>query len=447
MIIKRFKGVKLNGYINSEFIFYDDLTFLYGINGSGKTTIVRLINALLSLSLVDLCETEFSCIEIDILENDSKKIKTISAIQSENEVVVSHSDTQNKLKIKKYIQDDSVPDSRIRINAEEWYYSQINFLRGNKVFLLIRENKFPVYLGLERKTNNNDDVFGKRARIRGEYNKSHMHLGLYEASKLAAQKYAEAYSSETALTDDLRNSLVRVSFKFQDALNINGLKFQNMNVTERWDLERKHKNIKDALDDLKIDGMGEYIDLFFSELKSILADLPMLKSGEEITTKEAEKFLKYEFNKQQFVRANEIAEIVDKYANALKEKYKEIRDYESKVNEFLCDSGKEIKVSSDGISVNIIDRKDIPIDLDKLSSGEKQLLSILTQVWFNEKITESNVFIIDEPELSLHLFWQEKFVDALISSKPDIQLILATHSPSIINGRDSNSIELVPNYA
>lgn len=446
MIIKRFKGVKLNGYINSNFEFYDDLTFLYGINGSGKTTIVKLINALLSLSLVDLCETEFSCIEIDFLENNSQKIKKISAVQDENEVMVSHSDTQSKLKIKKYIQDDSVPENRIGINVEEWYYSQISYMRNNRVYSLIRENKFPVYLGLERKTNN-DDVFGKRARIRREYNKSHMNLGLYEASKLAAQKYSEAYSSETALTDELRNSLVRVSFKFQDALNINGLKFQNMNVRERWDLERKHKNIKDALGNLKIDGMGQYIDLFFNELKSILADLPTLKNGEEITTKEAEKFLKYEFNKQQFVRANEIAEIVDKYANDLKEKYKEIRDYESKVNEFLCDSGKEIKVSSDGISVNIIDRKDIPIDLDKLSSGEKQLLSILTQVWFNEKIIESNVFIIDEPELSLHLFWQEKFVDALVSSKPNIQLILATHSPSIINGRDDNSVELVPNYA
>lgn len=446
MIIKRFKGVKLNGYINSEFEFFDDLTFLYGINGSGKTTIVKLINAILSLSLVDLCETDFSRVEIDILDDASGELKKIIATQNEQEVLIVHSDVKQVLKIKKYVPDEAIPESRLRGNLEEWYYSQVNFLRGNKVFISIRENRFPVYLGLERKVYD-ERLSIKNLRFRMAYNKSHMNLGLHDASKLASQKYAEAYSSETELTDELRNALVRVSFKFQDALNINNLKFQNKDVRERWDLERKHKNIKDALKNLKIDGITGYIDQFFTELKDILSNLPTLQSGEEMTADQAGKFLKYEFNKQQFVRANEIAEIVDKYANSLKEKYQQIREYESKINEFLCDSGKEIKVSSDGIIVRIKGDDSIDIDIDKLSSGEKQLISILTQIWFNEKIAESNVFIIDEPELSLHLFWQEKFVDALLSAKPNIQLILATHSPSIINGRDDNAVELIPNYA
>lgn len=44
----------------------------------------------------------------------------------------------------------------------------------------------------------------------------------------------------------------------------------------------------------------------------------------------------------------------------------------------------------------------------------------------------SRVYVVDEPEVSLHITWQEQFVDALLKASPDTQFILATHSPSII---------------
>ena len=44
----------------------------------------------------------------------------------------------------------------------------------------------------------------------------------------------------------------------------------------------------------------------------------------------------------------------------------------------------------------------------------------------------SPIFIIDEPELSLHISWQEIFVDALLKASPDTQFIMATHSPAIL---------------
>ena len=56
---------------------------------------------------------------------------------------------------------------------------------------------------------------------------------------------------------------------------------------------------------------------------------------------------------------------------------------------------------------------------------------------------ENNVFIIDEPELSLHVQWQELFVDSIISANPNIQYVLATHSPSIILDRIENCVDLV----
>ena len=67
-----------------------------------------------------------------------------------------------------------------------------------------------------------------------------------------------------------------------------------------------------------------------------------------------------------------------------------------------------------------------------LSSGEKQLIVLLACLSFSEEAKESHVYIVDEPEVSLHISWQEKFVDALLEASPNTQFILATHSPSII---------------
>ena len=60
---------------------------------------------------------------------------------------------------------------------------------------------------------------------------------------------------------------------------------------------------------------------------------------------------------------------------------------------------------------------------------------MLAHLSLNQRLAVSGVFIVDEPELSLHIDWQEKFVDAIQKANPNVQLILATHSPAIILDR------------
>ena len=69
------------------------------------------------------------------------------------------------------------------------------------------------------------------------------------------------------------------------------------------------------------------------------------------------------------------------------------------------------------------------ISLDQLSSGEKQLLLILTTVFLQEETP--NVLLMDEPEISLHISWQDKLITTLRELNPNCQLILTTHSPNI----------------
>ena len=117
-------------------------------------------------------------------------------------------------------------------------------------------------------------------------------------------------------------------------------------------------------------------------------------------------------------------------------------NYLKLINRFLNDSGKTVSFDDrGGISVSIkgVDDESRSISL---SSGEAQIFVILTHLAFNPLAQEDNVFIIDEPELSLHIQWQELFVDSIISANPNIQYVLATHSPSIILDRIKNCVDL-----
>jgi predicted ATPase len=86
---------------------------------------------------------------------------------------------------------------------------------------------------------------------------------------------------------------------------------------------------------------------------------------------------------------------------------------------------KNLKFTNSGIQAEV-HGKEIP--LASLSSGEKQLVRILIEVIRSE----SNVIIIDEPELSMHIDWQRNLVDAMRTVNPDVQIIMATHSPDIM---------------
>lgn len=65
-----------------------------------------------------------------------------------------------------------------------------------------------------------------------------------------------------------------------------------------------------------------------------------------------------------------------------------------------------------------------------LSRGEKTLISILLNVYLNK---DKNVlFIFDEPDLSLHIEWQELLLPSLSRLAPNRKFILSTHSPALI---------------
>jgi predicted ATPase len=89
----------------------------------------------------------------------------------------------------------------------------------------------------------------------------------------------------------------------------------------------------------------------------------------------------------------------------------------------------------------IFNQEETVIRLEKLSSGEKQLLIILFTVFLMEE--KPFIVLMDEPEISLHIGWQQQLIDVIRQVNPHCQLIIATHSPSIFGEGWGNKIFFV----
>lgn len=127
--------------------------------------------------------------------------------------------------------------------------------------------------------------------------------------------------------------------------------------------------------------------------------------------------------------------------------YQNISTYLDTLNGFLRDSQKQLSFSlvdnqlyysrlGHGVEGDALSK-----DLSKLSSGEKQIIIVLTYLAFLAE--PGSIFIVDEPELSLHLKWQRKLIEALrILCPVDCQIILATHAPEIAGRARDKCIRL-----
>lgn len=99
------------------------------------------------------------------------------------------------------------------------------------------------------------------------------------------------------------------------------------------------------------------------------------------------------------------------------------------LNDFFKETGKKVDFSEPKPTFILSSGKHI--SMYDLSSGEKQILYIFLKVLLQEE--KDYVLFMDEPEVSLHIDWQEKLIENIRLINPNCQLIITTHSPSLLN--------------
>jgi energy-coupling factor transporter ATP-binding protein EcfA2 len=117
----------------------------------------------------------------------------------------------------------------------------------------------------------------------------------------------------------------------------------------------------------------------------------------------------------------------------------DVRNFVSVCNGYL--TGKElvyddvryeltVKLADKPTPGKLFPEEDEPLRLKWLSSGEKQIVSLFSHIY----LTKQTFFvIIDEPELSLSVPWQRKFLPDILGTSQCDGLVAVTHSPFIFD--------------
>jgi predicted ATP-dependent endonuclease of OLD family len=116
---------------------------------------------------------------------------------------------------------------------------------------------------------------------------------------------------------------------------------------------------------------------------------------------------------------------IEKIENEIEETSSPRKQFEELISS-LFSGGKTLTFTDQSIEIKAASGADI--GLASLSSGEKHLLMLLVDTL----LAKENSIIIDEPEISMHVDWQRKLIQIMRMLSPQAQIIVATHSPEIM---------------
>lgn len=177
----------------------------------------------------------------------------------------------------------------------------------------------------------------------------------------------------------------------------------------------------------------EFLDkISLKDVEIILA-----RVGEQISDEDKEKIKQIVSEKRIETKDASLLYFLEKLISIYEEQKEideQIRNFCNVCNKYLED--KEL-VYDEGL-IDIYVRKksyNQRLELSNLSSGEKQIFLILSQVYLPYR-NEKSIILIDEPELSLSVFWQEMLLSDIWNSGNCSLLIAATHSPFIYEDTD-----------
>ncbi len=103
------------------------------------------------------------------------------------------------------------------------------------------------------------------------------------------------------------------------------------------------------------------------------------------------------------------------------------KKFQDIIDDLFSETGKKILRKSNEIAFEQVGETLYPY---QLSSGEKQILAILLTVLVQDN--QSFTLFMDEPEVSLHVEWQQRLISLIRELNDKIQIILTTHSPAVI---------------
>lgn len=449
MIIRSFKGERIHGFLDLEIKFNKDLTFVVGINGTGKTTALNAIDALISPSFLSLARLEFGSVRVDFISDDKKR-GFIKAHKEENYVVITTSGSEEPLRYPVYVPDNERPPYRDLDHEQEYYRDFASKNAKHEVITFIERLPTPMFLGLNRRSGSYVPrqiaprmSNGRHIQNRENIFSGSLSQGVTEAIDLAQNHYRDRLIEVSRLGEKLRRAMLMelLSVKRRDDLSLS-----LPSETELKMIPQMRKGLESLASILNIpyQNIQETFGEFLDKLEATAKLIPKGKKVHEVTKDKAtlDAVFNWALNVPELERIKALSKMVEDHNSETKALTEKSDRYLKLLERFLEDSGKKIEFSDRGYILITLTKNGNSIPVSSFSSGESQIFVILTHLFFNPRAEKNNIFIIDEPELSLHVQWQELFVESVINANPNVQYIMATHSPSVILDRINNCVDV-----
>jgi energy-coupling factor transporter ATP-binding protein EcfA2 len=431
--IKNFYGCNYKIEIKDRFLI------IIGDNGERKSTLLRFIFFLITKQFEKISEFDFEEVTVDLIRDSFTFNKNNYLL--ERDKVYTHSSL--KLKIENKFSDYKKLIDRIFV-----YYKIENLLKNES---LIEEIEFkedvPKQLLLSIRSSIEESVTQDSG-----YSSARVYDSLYLPTYRRIEKdYKTLFGDiDKRLYDYLRDLI-----ELKKDTRINYISDISYNENTKTELKNHDRNFTDDLELTELTFDDSLFDTEDSENSIIEIQDHSI---------EVDKHIKYipeqdELNKENII-GNLFSKLMDERNRERWSKNHDssftlemidfgIDDVIQRILEFQQKNGKNDKLihstfeSFQLIISRYIRNFDLKInannllitknghlisDINSLSSGEKQIISIFSYLIFEKK--KDKVVIIDEPEISLSLKWQEMFLED-VRKLCDL-LIVATHSPFIV---------------
>ncbi|MBX4268444.1 AAA family ATPase [Clostridium estertheticum] len=428
-MIKKLVIKGLFGRFNYDILLKETtLTILTGPNGYGKSTILKIIEAFSNFNIEYFNTITFKKIIIgfDDKEKSFEIVKVKNGIKINSGIFeMKNSFNNEKSSInymysinefsKRYLKicgeiDDIVTYDKKKENKvlsgnikEREYTRWMNIAKNNQYSKSERKSKQNLLDTISEIKESIEEVyFIKEQRLIREKIEDTNHEvvnvieELPDKFKLLMGKLSESYSQTANALDSTYPTRL---FSMEKGINESGYKSKMQDISEKFK-KLKEYNILD---------IKEFSNVIFNE--------------------EYAKALKIYFD-----------DFNDKY-DVYEEFILKLDLYTRIINERL--SFKRVKISKDmGLIIYDIDNEKKYLKLSELSSGEKQEIVLFFELIFDTP--NEILLLIDEPEISLHISWQKMFINDLlkITEHKKFNIVVATHSPQIINNHWDKQIDL-----
>lgn len=358
------------------------LSIVYGINGIGKTMMFKILDSLFNIDSSDISKYPFTRLII-IYENDAKlyvqnKNKKIAISFEEGDKIETI--TKNK---------DSSSKTKQTFNVR----NNNPFLKDSLKDILNQTSVF--FIETQRLIKFQSEKNGRKI------------IETRDSVSVYSTEIAEIIQTKREERDKLSNDLQQSLHK-----RILGNDIQTDFTIEQ--LNEASTNIEKRIEELKEVGLLEGIQM---DNFKVTEDIDAVKRA--ILS----------------VNIQDIQKTLAIYDDL----YPKFQKFIEILNERRL-SFKKITLSENGFVFT--NNKGKVLHPSDLSSGEQHELVLLYLLLF--RIPEDSLILIDEPEISLHITWQKAFLDDMkdIIKLRNFDIVVATHSPAIINGNWDLTIKL-----